>query len=201
MANAQYWTAAENALGITADDWINFFENHPEGDTTSHTELARRSAARLAEYAVDNPNLQEANLFWWAQSIAIAYEYEKGWRSQGQRCDGSFAASASKTLSGTLDQIFTLWQEFITENLLFVDGVPWESEPRLSVTEKWRYWRCSLANGIAISVNITAKSVTPEKEKCIIAADVTKLESTEQVLLMKESWKTILQDFAQWMSN
>lgn len=38
---------------------------------------------------------------WWAQSLTVAYEQERGLRLPGQRPDGTFEANASKTLRTT----------------------------------------------------------------------------------------------------
>ena len=114
-----------------------------------------------------------------------------------QRCDGSFAASASKTLSGTLDEVADAWAAF-AEGLYEVDGVAFaDEEPRRTATEKWRYWRTELENGAAVSVNISAKS--PAKDgtpKVVLAVETTRLNSSEQADQFKAAWKAVLAEFA-----
>jgi hypothetical protein len=44
---------------------------------------------------------------WWAQGITIRYEQARGLRVAGQRSDGTFAVSASKTVGGALDAVYT----------------------------------------------------------------------------------------------
>lgn len=203
MANPEYWSAAEKALGISADEWIKFFTIHPDGATKSHTELARRAKSRLDLLAADYPEHAEKNLNWWAQGVSIAYEYEIGLRVKGQQCDGGFAASASKTLNGTLDQAYEQWQRFVSEELFEVDGVAWGGQPRLTASEKWRYWRCSLANGMAVEVNFSVKkpAANNDLQKVILGVGVTKLESSEQVEAVKTVWKKVLLDFSQWRES
>jgi hypothetical protein len=41
---------------------------------------------------------------WWAQSITVGYEQARGMRLPGQLADGTFTASASKTLHRPLDE-------------------------------------------------------------------------------------------------
>ncbi|MES1212089.1 MAG: hypothetical protein ABUT11_00930 [Leifsonia sp.] len=43
---------------------------------------------------------------WWAQGLTIRYEQARGLRVPGQRSDGSFAVSASKTVDGRLDTVY-----------------------------------------------------------------------------------------------
>lgn len=58
----------------------------------------RRIAAWLVEeHGVDG---------WWAQGLTVGYEQARGMRLPGQRADGSFEASASKTLARTVDDVF-----------------------------------------------------------------------------------------------
>ncbi len=45
---------------------------------------------------------------WWAQSVTVDYEYARGKRSHGQRSDGSFETSVSKSLRLTPDEIWPL---------------------------------------------------------------------------------------------
>ena len=44
---------------------------------------------------------------WWAQGITIRYEQARGLRLPVQRSDGSFAVSASKTVDGALDAVYS----------------------------------------------------------------------------------------------
>lgn len=43
---------------------------------------------------------------WWAQSLTVAYEQARGMRQPGQRPDGSYEASASKTIGRSVDDLF-----------------------------------------------------------------------------------------------
>lgn len=48
---------------------------------------------------------------WWAQSITVGYERIKGIRAVGQRRDGSFEASKSRTFAVPLDTLYTAFDE------------------------------------------------------------------------------------------
>lgn len=45
---------------------------------------------------------------WWAQSVTVAYEQERGLRAPGQRRGGAFEAAPSKTLPGTVADWYPL---------------------------------------------------------------------------------------------
>lgn len=48
---------------------------------------------------------------WWAQSLTVAYEQERGMRAPGQRSDGTYEVSPSRSVAGTLAQVFALVED------------------------------------------------------------------------------------------
>lgn len=183
------WASIAKVTGLDKAQWLDAFApiaDHP------HAALATRAHEILAEHSATVESLQDTNLHWWAQGIAIAYEQETGRRQNYQRCDGSYGASASKTIAGELDEVGKAWADYAAQHLPVVMGIPWAGEPRLSSTEKWRYWRCELATGAPVNVNVTTKG----PDKVVIAADMRKLTSQEDSVHFKAAWKEILGDFA-----
>ena len=67
-------------------------------------------------------------------------------------------------------------------------GVPISSGPELSDTPKWRYWRCGLADGSRLNINVYEKSAG----KSVLALQHEKLESREQLQHWKTYWKDVL---------
>ncbi|OLT47888.1 hypothetical protein [Cellulosimicrobium sp. CUA-896] len=45
---------------------------------------------------------------WWAQSLTVAYEQERGMRAPGQRSDGTYEVSPSRSVAGTLPEVYAL---------------------------------------------------------------------------------------------
>ncbi len=43
---------------------------------------------------------------WWTQNLSVRYEQARGMRQPGQQGDGSFSASKSATIAGTLDEVY-----------------------------------------------------------------------------------------------
>ncbi|WP_069385574.1 hypothetical protein [Cellulosimicrobium cellulans] len=48
---------------------------------------------------------------WWAQSLTVAYEQERGMRAPGQRSDGTYEVSPSRSVAGTLTEVYALVAE------------------------------------------------------------------------------------------
>lgn len=83
----------ERATGFRREHWFDLLDN--EGAASwLHPEIA----AWLASH--------EAITSWWAQHVAVAYEQARGIRRPGQRQDGSFEVSVSRTVA--LDETIAL---------------------------------------------------------------------------------------------
>ncbi|MDA0563470.1 DUF4287 domain-containing protein [Streptomonospora sp. S1-112] len=48
---------------------------------------------------------------WWAQHITVAYQQARGLRAPGQRADGRFSASASKTVAAPAERVFAAFAD------------------------------------------------------------------------------------------
>lgn len=59
---------------------------------------------QIASWLVDTHGVDG----WWAQGITVGYEQERGMRLPGQLADGTFSASTSKSLPGTVVQVLDL---------------------------------------------------------------------------------------------
>lgn len=189
------WTAAERASGLNREQWKAVLS--PVADL-DHTGLAQVALSCLkTEARQEGSPLATKNLEWWAQPIAVTFEEEIGRRVPGQRCDGSFGASGSKTVVGHLDDVAAAWAEYAAERLPGLVGEPWAGEPRISETQKWRYWRCELANGAPVSVNMCAKG----EEKSSIAFEMRKLNSADQSAEFKAAIRLVLADFVDWRAD
>ncbi len=81
------------ATGRHPDDWFALLDAAGATGWT-HPAIARRVQD------------EQGVTGWWAQGITIRYEQARGLRVPGQRSDGSFAVSASKTVGGALDAAY-----------------------------------------------------------------------------------------------
>ncbi|WP_157432245.1 DUF4287 domain-containing protein [Agromyces italicus] len=77
--------AVESATGHPREVW---FARLDEAEATGWTHKAV-AAWLVAEHGVDP---------WWAQNVTVAYEQARGIRRPGQRQDGSYEASVTRTV-------------------------------------------------------------------------------------------------------
>lgn len=173
MARTLSPDAIANATGCTWNDWRHYFDSLGAKHLT-HQEIVAKAVERGAAP-------------WWCQMITVTYEQHIGRRVPGQDCDGAFALSASRTVSDSLDDAFKLWLKSV-EGATEFSGVAVNRKPSTSRSEKWRYWRCGLADGSRVIVNICAKPPL----KSIVNVQHEKLESADVVNHWREYWKAKL---------
>ena len=168
--------AIEKATGRPWAKWRELL------DTVGAAKLGHQDLAALVLEHM--PDIQSKH--WWAQSVAISYEQATGTRVPGQLSDGTFAANASRTLTGTMDEVLERWVAYVgaPDEL---NGVPLSQPPSTSSSEKWRYWRCTLGAGQRINVTINEKP----GGKATLAVQHPGLGSTAQ----RDEWKAFWRDF------
>lgn len=125
---------------------------------------------------------------WWAQAVTVAYEQVIGRRRVGQRCDGDFAVSASRTVPGDPDAVRARWDAFMTPQRREELGL---EEPRLTDTATWRYWRAAVDDGTRVSVNITAA----DTGRSALGLEHKGLATADGREVWKTAWKRTLTDF------
>lgn len=171
----------ENGTKISWDRWLKLLENYKY---INHTDLAIEALRIINEEGnSDNPE-------WWAQSVAVTYEQEAGIRIVGQRCDGDFSTSTSKTLIGDMDSTLEHWVNYVVDTREF-KGISAEDSPRISKSEKWRYWKINLSDGSMLNVNIQNKA---GGEKSTLSINHDKISTEEERNSWKEYWKEFLKE-------
>jgi hypothetical protein len=123
---------------------------------------------------------------WWGQMVTVGYEQHIGRREAGQNCVGDYTINSTKTVNTTLDGALQLWLEGV-KGLKEFNSVPFANEPRVSSSEKWRYWRVELADDSAINVVIGVKS----ESKASIALEHRKLADKG----ISETWRAYWKEF------
>ncbi|WP_332716009.1 hypothetical protein [Pelagibacterium mangrovi] len=160
--------------GKSWQGWLDFLDGIGAGDL-SHAEIAR-SIVETGEASG-----------WWAQGITVAYEQHIGRRQPGQRSNGGYEVSVSKTVSGSPEEALGLWSA-IADGLHDADGVAFAGEAETSASEKWRYWRRGLADGTRVGATIGEKP----GGKATIAVTHEKLADEEAVARWRGYWKSVL---------
>ncbi len=148
------------------------------GESLSHRELAAVAAELFT--GIDNPG-------WWAQGAAVAYEQQIGRRLPGQRADGSFEVSVTKTVPGDPDEALAAFETRMAARTE-LGGVPFADAPVTSRTQKWRYWRVPLADGTRIAVTIGARRPGASG----VAVQVSRLTGPEAVETWREHVRSLL---------
>ncbi|MBW6463554.1 MAG: hypothetical protein SCJ94_10655 [Bacillota bacterium] len=162
------------STGRSWDEWFTVL-NKEKAEELSHNDIFQ-----LLNDVYNVPG-------WWAQSITVEYERHIGRRKVGQISDGYFHVSKSKTLNGDIDRVFTAWQNYVHDNQEF-NGIAFSSEPRESITGKWRYWRVNLSDGSRVVVSVGIKTDT----KSTLTITSEKLAEEEAIERWKGYWKEYL---------
>ena len=127
------------STGKSAEEWFALLEQAGARSMT-HNQIWRWLA---------DSGAMEAGMA--REEVVIAYEQHIGRREMGQSCDGDYRAAVTRTLTGTMDSALQRWRELAGDPL---NGVALQAPPKVSSTEKFRYWRARLANGTRVDVTI-----------------------------------------------
>lgn len=179
MTKAQGVGPYEKVTNREWPEWVALIDGMG-GRELSHPDIVPLVQKELA-------HLELKNHSWWAQGLTIAYEQHIGRRIPGQQGDGTFAASASKTVPGSMDEALAAWTALVDARAEF-NGLEITEQPTTSATEKWRYWRCVLEDDSR--VNATVNESAPGKAR--VAVQHSRLPSPEAVAESKAFWKALL---------
>lgn len=169
--------SVHKATGKVWDEWFSELERINAGKL-SHKDIA---AMLVDDYEVSA---------WWAQSITVEYERFIGRREAGQSCEGDYQAGASKTLPGTMDEIFEGWLDYVAGKDS-LNNDKFAEAPSTSKTEKWRYWRVPLQGGSKVNVIINQK----DQGKVHLAVNHEKLPDNTAVDAWKKYWRGCFAEF------
>ncbi|MGI9449845.1 MAG: hypothetical protein ACR2QH_04250 [Geminicoccaceae bacterium] len=168
--------AIEEATDASWQEWCAFLDG--------------QRAAQLDHNAI----VKKARTFkkisgWWAQSIAVAYEQHIGRRKPGQRSDGLFNVSISRTIKALPEPAYASWCSFAA-SLSEVDGQLLAAEPTTSATPKRLYWRCKFEGGSRAIVSFESKGA----ERVLIAIEHQKIALETQTAEKKRAWAALLDE-------
>src|SRR5690606_8285774 len=104
---------------------------------------------------------------------------------------GDFQASVSRTLAGDMDKALAGWKVYV-KDIKEYNKVAFSSEPSVSQTEKWQFWRVNLADCSKVNVVICNK----ESGKAHFAINHEKIESKEEADNWRAWWKGFLKPLA-----
>lgn len=117
---------------------------------------------------------------WWAQGVTVAYEQARGRRVPGQRCDGDFSVSASKTVAVPVGRLF----EAFADQDLRERWLP-DAAFELRTAQPGRSLRANWEDGTRVNVNFTALGAA----KSQAAVQHERLPDAETAETMKTYWR------------
>lgn len=175
------------ATGRSIDDWLSYLRSHPDGSTDLH-ELTHQDMARLAGNGGASA--------WWAQNIAVEVERIIGRREVGQTVTGSVQVGVSRTVPGTWTEVFESFTNHMASGgrgLLPADPT---DAPRISATEKWRYWRVTFADGSTATLDCSdaTRNGTPRTRLSLRHDRFPALADREPV---RTHWRGVLDSFVE----
>lgn len=171
----------------TGKDWPQWFAvlDAWGGTFRNHTEIARHLRE---EHAVDG---------WYAQSVTVGYEQERGLREVGQSSTGAWRTSGSKTIAASADRVTDAFaDEDVRRRWLpaDVDLTLRTHRPAKSVTADFKD---ATGTTTRIAVTLTVKG----PEKTVVAVAHEKLRDAAEVATYKTFWRERLADLTSLLEN
>lgn len=177
MVKASNIAAIEQATNKTWKEWVKYLESINAKDLP-HKEIANHVRQKLTSHESGG---------WWAQSITVAYEQHIGRRKPGQRNDGTFEVSITKSRQGVIEDALNVWL-FLVNGKDEFSGIAITKPPAIKQTPKRRHWSCGLADGSRIHAHVSERS----PGKVILAITHEKLADQEAMGKWRIYWKTFL---------
>jgi len=151
--------------GRTWKEWTRFLDGQ-DGTGLRH----RERAALVQAHGVTD---------WWSQMVAVGYERIKGMRARGQRMDGSYEASKSRTFPVSVARLYDAWASPARRRT-------WLADAGLTLRTKNRpkYVRFRRADGTVVLASFMAKG----RAKSTVSVQHSGLPSRDAVTASKAFW-------------
>jgi hypothetical protein len=158
--------SVKEKTGCTWERWVHALDRL-KADKMSHGEIAELVKTK---YKVDS---------WWSQTITVGYERIKGLRARGQRRDGSYEATKSRTFDVPVTKLFNAWAKAPVRRR-WLDG----ASVKVRTATAPKSIRLDWTDGSIIAVGFIAKT----KTKSSVAVAHTKLPDKESATRVKQYW-------------
>ena len=125
---------------------------------------------------------------WWSQTVTVGYERIKGLRARGQRRDGTYEATKSRTFDVPVTKLFEAWADPSIRRR-------WLKDPSIKVRTSTapKTMRLGFPDGAIVAVGFTAKG----RSKSSVALEHTKLRDRETADRLKKEWSERLDALAE----
>ena len=116
---------------------------------------------------------------WWSQTVTVGYERIKGLRARGQRRDGSYEATKSRTFDVPVETLFDAWADKTLRDRWLGD-----TNVKVRTATAPKSIRLGLADGSILAVGFLPKG----KAKSSVAVSQMKLPDRETANRLKQYW-------------
>ena len=164
--------------GCSWQRWVKALD-HDGAATLSHREIA---ALVSGKYKVGP---------WWTQSVAVGYERIKGLRARGQRRDGTYEATKSRTYPVAVETLYDAWANGKTRSRWLTD-----TAVKVRTATAPKSMRLSLADGSIVAVGFLDKG----SHKSAVAVQHAKLPDRETANRLKTFWTEKLDQLGEELS-
>jgi hypothetical protein len=169
----------KDKTGCTWDRWVGALD-YLGAQEKSHREIAEIVSKK---FKIGD---------WWSQTVTVGYERIKGLRARGQRRDGSYEATKSRTFDVPVKELFDAWvDEGMRRRWLNGESV------RIRTATSPKSMRLDWTDGTIIAVGFAAKG----KHKSSVAVQHTKLPDRETAEGLKKYWADRLDTLREVLSN
>jgi hypothetical protein len=115
---------------------------------------------------------------WWTQTVTVGYERIKGLRARGQRRDGTYEASKSRTYSVPVTKLFDAWSDANLRKR-WLDGAV-----KVRTATSPKSMRLGWSDGTIVAIGFLSKG----KTKSSVSVQHTKLPDRDTANRLKHYW-------------
>ncbi len=159
-------TVIKERTGCTWERWVKSLDYYG-AEQMSHRDIA---ALVSGKYKVPS---------WWTQTVTVGYERIKGLRARGQRRDGTYEASKSRTFNVPVTTLFDAWKDATVRKRWLGDAT---AKVRTATAPK--SMRLGWSDGTIVAVGFISKGRT----KSSVAVQHTKLPDRQTADRLKKYW-------------
>ena len=170
----------ERATNRTWDQWLQFMAAIGAEDL-DHRQIALRVYEEL------DGTIQQ--LGWWTQAVTVAYEQYTGRRIPGQRSDGTFQTSVSRSTALGMHELMESWAAFAVQDETVQAVVV--GDVRISGTDRRTTWRTKAGDGSSVVVTSEPK----RNGTASIVATQIGLPTPEAYDEARQRWSAVVERF------
>ena len=159
--------AVKAKTGCTWERWVGALDR-AKANTWPHR--------AIAEYVHEKYKVPD----WWAQMVTVGYERIRGLRDMGQRRDGAYEATKSKTFPVSMSRLYRAFSDKRTRGR-WLDGV----DLAVRTATRNKSMRITWGDGTSVELWFTAK----ERSKAQVQVQHTKLPSKAAAAEQRQYWE------------